>query len=259
MNYLLFRLYGPMASWGEIAVGESRHTASYPGKSAITGLLGAALGVRRDDESAQQALVEGYALAVKQTRGGSFLNDYHTTQAPDSTGKFRYRTRRDELILGQDRLSTGLSSRDYRSDAVALVAIKAQEQSRWPLMQMQQALLKPKFHLYLGRKACPLAAPLQPEVIEADGFLQALSLYKPKDLLRSDLEWVKDERFLKCDDVCHYYWQGEQTEFATPDVVPPAQVMQLERRDLPLSRQRWQFEPRPENLWMEKQTAGERN
>jgi CRISPR-associated Cas5-like protein len=35
MDYLLFRLYGPMASWGEIAVGEIRHTASYPGKSAI--------------------------------------------------------------------------------------------------------------------------------------------------------------------------------------------------------------------------------
>ena len=39
-----------MASWGEIAVGENRHTASYPSKSAIIGLLGAALGIKRDDE-----------------------------------------------------------------------------------------------------------------------------------------------------------------------------------------------------------------
>jgi CRISPR system Cascade subunit CasD len=37
MDVLVFRLYGPMASWGEIAVGESRHTANYPGKSAIIG------------------------------------------------------------------------------------------------------------------------------------------------------------------------------------------------------------------------------
>jgi CRISPR system Cascade subunit CasD len=49
MEYLLFRLYGPLASWGEIAVGESRHTATYPGKSALLGLLAAALGIRRDD------------------------------------------------------------------------------------------------------------------------------------------------------------------------------------------------------------------
>ena len=43
MDYLLFRLYGPMASWGEIAVGETRHSAAYPGKSAIIGLLAAAM------------------------------------------------------------------------------------------------------------------------------------------------------------------------------------------------------------------------
>ena len=50
MEYLLFRLYGPLASWGEIAVGESRHTAAYPGKAALIGLLAAALGIRRDEE-----------------------------------------------------------------------------------------------------------------------------------------------------------------------------------------------------------------
>ena len=51
MDILVFRLYGPMASWGEIAVGENRHTANYPSKSALLGLLGAALGIERDDEA----------------------------------------------------------------------------------------------------------------------------------------------------------------------------------------------------------------
>jgi CRISPR system Cascade subunit CasD len=35
MEYLLFRLYGPMASWGEIAVGEMRHSEVKPSKSAL--------------------------------------------------------------------------------------------------------------------------------------------------------------------------------------------------------------------------------
>ena len=44
-DYLLLRLYGPLASWGEIAVGESRHSAVQPSRSALLGLLGAALGI----------------------------------------------------------------------------------------------------------------------------------------------------------------------------------------------------------------------
>ncbi len=58
-EYLVFRLYAPLASWGEAAVGESRPTATYPGRGAIIGLLGAALGVRRDDDEGSA----GYAIA----------------------------------------------------------------------------------------------------------------------------------------------------------------------------------------------------
>lgn len=257
MNYLLFRLYGPMASWGEIALGENRHSASYPGKSAILGLLGAALGIRRDDDTSQQALAQDYATAVKQVSAGGFLKDYHTAQAPDSVGKFHYRARRDELVTGHDRLGTVLSSREYRTDALAIVAIRSSEQARWTLQQLQQALLMPKFHLYLGRKACPLAAPLQPELIEAEGFLQALTAYQPEELLHSQYDWVTDERFLKKNNACHFYWEGELADFAQPDTVPASQVQQLVRHDQPLSRQRWQFQPRQENLWLQQSTARE--
>ncbi|MGL4603678.1 MAG: CRISPR-associated protein Cas5, partial [Iodobacter sp.] len=55
--YLVFRLYGAMASFGEIAVGELRHSAAYPSRSALLGLLGAALGIARSNEAGQQALI----------------------------------------------------------------------------------------------------------------------------------------------------------------------------------------------------------
>ena len=144
MDILVFRLYGPMASWGEIAVGESRHTASYPSKSAIIGLLGAALGIARDEEEKQQQLQQGYALAVELLTAGSLLRDYHTTQVPDSVGKFTYRTRWDELILGKERLGTILSSREYRTDALALVAVRALVDAPFTLAEIQAALLQPK-------------------------------------------------------------------------------------------------------------------
>ncbi len=251
MNYLVFRLYGPIASWGEIAVGENRHTATYPSKSAITGLLGAALGIERNNELHQQALVNDYALAVKMLASGALLKDFHTAQAPDSVGKFRYRTRRDELVLGKDRLGTVLSSREYRTDSVALVAIKAVDKPTWSLEALQQALQRPKFHLYLGRKSCPLAAPLQAELIEADDFLAAFTGYQPKALLPKKPEWVKQESYLRPDTQYCYYWQGGVEDFAASSTVPAHEVQTLIRRDQPLSRTRWQFQIRSENMWVQ--------
>ncbi len=251
MDYLVFRLYGPMASWGEVAMGANRHSASYPGKSAVLGLLGAALGIRREDDDGQQMLADHYALAIKQVCSGTLLKDYHTAQVPDSVGKFRYRTRRDELIVGQDRLKTVLSSREYRTDAQAIVALTAVGQARWTLQQLQAALQRPQYQLYLGRKACPLAAPLQAEMIAADGFYTALNDYQPKPLLIDQPDWVSESRYLRPDAVCHFYWQGSLAQFTGDAVqIPPQAVQQLVRHDQPLSRSRWQFQPRQENLWL---------
>ena len=201
MDFLLFRLYGALASWGEIAVGETRHSASYPSKSAIIGLVGAALGVKRSHSVKQQQLQDGYHLAVEVYSGGNLLRDYQTTQVPDSVGKFSYRTRRDELVLGKPRLGTILSTREYRTDAMALVAVKALPGAPFSLDEIKKHLLKPKFHLYLGRKSCPLAAPLHPHICFGKGsFHEAFMAYEHKPLLsesgeddglaRDDLYWL---------------------------------------------------------------------
>lgn len=265
MEYLLFRLYGPLASWGEIAIGESRHTASYPGKSALLGLLAAALGIRRDDENRQSVLSEGYQFAVKVISTGHLLKDYHTTQVPDSVGSFTYRTRRDEVIIGKSRLGTILSSREYRCDALSLVAVRALAGAPYSLQELCNALFKPKYHLYLGRKSCPLAAPLNPLIREARGFGQALDEYpcgplyisnyliqiSRKEAGTSELADAQSLAALSQDDcyalsiagqLVRYYWEGETED------LKPQQV--LTRYDQPLSRSRWQFTQRMENLFM---------
>lgn len=265
MEYLLFRLYGPLASWGEIAVGESRHTATYPGKSALLGLLAAALGIPRDDKNRQLSLIEGYQFAVKVISTGSLLRDYHTTQAPDSVGNFVYRTRRDELVLGKERLGTILSSREYRCDALSLVAVRALDGAPFSLRELCDALLKPKFHLYLGRKSCPLAAPLKPLVRSAKGFGQALDeypfgpLYISPHLIQTarkeagshNLSDAPSLASLSKDDQyalsigrqqVRYYWEGDAHDLQSQQV--------LTRHDQPLSRSRWQFTPRAEHFLM---------
>lgn len=264
MKYLLFRLYGPMASWGEIAVGESRHSAIYPGKSALLGLMAAALGIRRDEEQRQAALAAGYRFAVKVISAGHPLRDYHTAQAPDSVGKFVYRTRRDELVLGKERLGTILSSREYRCDALSLVAVVAEEGAPYSLDEIREALLKPRFNLYLGRKSCPVAVPLNPLVRNADGFGDALDSYPYGALFISNhlfkkaekecidgakvadspslaaMSWDDERVFAYDKQPVRYYWEGDGGDLVSQQ--------SLTRHDQPLSRARWQFAQRIEHL-----------
>lgn len=251
MEYLLFRLYGPMASWGEIAVGEMRHSEVKPSKSALIGLLAAALGITREQDDLQQALANGYRFGIKMLSTGQVMRDYHTAQAPDSVGKFRYCTRRDELVSGRARLGTVLSTREYRTDSQAVVALCANPESSWSLAQLADALNRPRFHLYLGRKSCPLSAPLNPQIIQAEGFRAALDNYEPGDLLLGTQEWKSERRWLPSDDVAHYFWEGTITDFALAgETFQPDTVQQLRRHDQPLSRNRWQFRPRAEYFWM---------
>jgi len=251
MDILVFRLYGPMASWGEIAVGESRHSANYPSKSAVLGLLGAAMGIERNDEEKQQQLQQGYALAVELFTAGHLLRDYHTTQVPDSVGKFSYRTRRDELILGKERLGTILSSREYRSDALALVSVRALDGAPFSLLEVHEKLLKPVFHLYLGRKSCPLAAPLNPQLLtDQPNLLAAFKAYQHKPMLPTSIASdgtlaKRDYDWLGRPNDRHYYWEGSPEDFA--DTLDLSRMQTRVRHDQPLSRKRWQFAPRQEH------------
>ena len=79
-EYLFFRLYGPIASWGDIAVGVQRPSFDHPSKSAIMGLLAAALGIKRNEEEKHTALVNSYNFAVMINSSGILLRDYHTVQ-----------------------------------------------------------------------------------------------------------------------------------------------------------------------------------
>ncbi|WDE12327.1 type I-E CRISPR-associated protein Cas5/CasD [Thalassomonas haliotis] len=249
MDYLVFRLYGAMASWGEIAVGESRHSTTHPSKSAIFGLMAAAIGIKREDEQQQLELAAGYHIAVKQLTNGTLLKDYHTTQAPDSVGKFTYKTRRDELTLGYERLGTVLSSREYRTDSVCLVAIKVLDDAPYELTNIQQKLLKPVFHLYLGRKSCPLSAPLDPQIITGQGYKNALDGYDNKAILPDNSTTGRNKQALALSEPAQYYWEGELTDL---DNDIELQMIQTNSRyDQISSRKRWQFKPRLEHSYQE--------
>lgn len=171
--YLTALLYAPMASFGGLAVGERRVSERYPTRSQLIGLLGAALGVDRADDPAQTRLRDGYTFALQVFAPGRPGTDYHTAQMP-SRGKLRYATRRDELAVKLD-LNTVLTSRDYRFDFCAGLAVSAAEGAPYTLEQVAEALRAPHYTLSLGRKSCVLGVPLMPEIAEAQSAETALA------------------------------------------------------------------------------------
>lgn len=234
-DYLLFRLYGPMVAWGDIAVGEVRASFTHPSKSAMIGLIAAALGISRDQESLHHKLAAGYGLAVRMDKIGIPLSDYHTAQVPSSgagRNRLNFATRRDEIItLPKEDLHTILSKRDYRIDAIAIGVIWARISPPYSLSKLAEALRYPVYVPYLGRKSCPLALPMEAQVVEADTICAAL----------------EQAKFINIEELHHLPESGQPAlywEEGTDSGIQPQHT--FERRDMPLSRQRWQFDVRQE-------------
>jgi CRISPR system Cascade subunit CasD len=228
-NHLVFRLYGPMASWGQAAVGGDRPTDRHPSRSAVLGLLSAALGIKRDEDDKLRALGDSVHIAVKHCAPTSLLRDYHTAQVPSHNKKVVHRSRKSEL--NETGLNTILSSRDYRCDGLWTIALTATAAAPYSLEQIKSALEKPVFTLYLGRKSCPLAAPLKPQLVT--GRLQeALDTNFP-ELMHKGNHTI----WLHSGGSATYLWEGDRNALE-------GEVLTTHPWDEPMSRTRWQFKQR---------------
>lgn len=162
--FLLFTLHAPMMSFGEIAVGEVRGSWGRPSKSAVLGLVGAALGLERSDP-VWDRMDAAYGFAVRTEHGGRVVTDYHTVQSAPTPRKRTFATRRD--LLTAPNVATLVTRRDYLCDALFTVLLVAGENPPATLDDVAKALERPRFTLYLGRKSCPLALPPNPIIVEA--------------------------------------------------------------------------------------------
>lgn len=183
--FLVFRLAGPLAAWGDITVGEKRTTWSRPSRSAVLGLVAGALGIDRNDDAAHTALDSGLGFAVRPDGTASRpadallpLRDFHTTQVSSSRKGVRHATRADEL--GADDLNTIVSERWYWIDHAATVALWSIADA--DLDGIAAALIRPHYVPYIGRKACPPSRPFAPRVIAAESLVAALADYDATDL-----------------------------------------------------------------------------
>lgn len=200
-DYLLFRLYGPLQSWGDVAVGEIRPSRSAPGRSALLGLLACVLGIRRHEEERLAELDQAFTLAVRIDAPGGSLADYHTVQTPTVRRGRTFLTRRDELggkLMGPARrfkggddleLSTILTRRDYLADACFTACVWQRDGAARPsLAEAKEALARPRLAPFLGRKSCPPGLPFAPRIVAAESVSAALAAYGDDELLHKALK-----------------------------------------------------------------------
>jgi CRISPR system Cascade subunit CasD len=210
MQTLFVRLEGPLQAWGVRSRWGERDTTDAPTKSGIIGLLGCALGVRRDDRTLRE-LSDALRLGVRIDLPGTRLRDYHTTgggRFGDTIHQGGSRFHDEPYVGGvlsaevdaKGRIKvkinattkepeTDTSERHYLADASFLAAIQSDQAAL--IDRLAMALQTPVWPCFLGRKACVPAAPIFAGVGEYADLRAALEAGPFSE--RVELAWVREQ------------------------------------------------------------------
>lgn len=181
MRFLSLLICAPLCSFGNIARGGVRETALRPMRSQLCGMFGAALGIDRCDTAGLKQISKSFQITTHIYSTGNILVDYHTAQSTTVTPeylvkKYKHPTRYDELYDENaiERTHTTISKRSYISDFICGLTVSERENSTIDLDSLADAIKKPKYTLFLGRKSCPLSSPAFLGVFEAKSCLEAI-------------------------------------------------------------------------------------
>ena len=141
MTTLILRLEAPMQSYGVKSKFDRRMTQKEPTKSAVIGMIAAALGWPRNKDI--QVLNDAFRFGTRVDQPGRIIQDFHMVH-----GESAYVTRRN-----------------YISDAKFLVCLEGEAEN---IKKAQNALNNPHYPLFLGRRSCPPQKPLVIKSVEED-------------------------------------------------------------------------------------------
>ena len=157
-RYAMLTLQAPMMSFGGDAVDSKRPTNTHPGRSMLTGMIGNALGWRRQEHEKLQALQERirYAVRMEQNDSVAIMEDFQTVKLS-----------KDDLAWTTDGTPEGREGSsdtykgpeirllEYVADCRAIVAIRLEKPEEHPMLEeISEALQMPARPLHIGRKCC---------------------------------------------------------------------------------------------------------
>lgn len=148
MKTILLKLSGPMQAFGTSSNFETRYTDYYPSKSAIVGMLAASLGYRRDDSRIERINEIDFAVRVDQKP--NLIRDYQIAQKYKINGTLE---------------RNYVTNRYYLEDGIFIVAIGARDEL---IDELYEALNRPYFQVFMGRRSCPPPADFILNLVEEE-------------------------------------------------------------------------------------------
>ncbi len=157
MKTLILKTEG-MSAYGLQTFDVHRRVNHFPTRSAVMGMLGAVLGITRDNYSQLFELSQQLKIAVQVNNAGEKIVDYHTVQGFRSP-------------LGKIQKGTKPTYREYWCDSEHSFAITGEQNV---INTLVNKVKSPEFTVFQGRKSCPLTRPLFETVLDADNPANAL-------------------------------------------------------------------------------------
>jgi CRISPR system Cascade subunit CasD len=213
-NTVFLRLEGPLQSWGDNSKFVIRRTMDAPTKSGIIGLISSAMGLSRQAVLDYLPELNNLTMGVRIDRAGTRWWDYHTVGAKVGLLKAEGGIKRTGGPKGP--IETLITRREYLADASFLVALQGDASV---VQEVADALMNPKWPLFLGRKSCPPSRPLLDTEHPAGAFqdLRSALAYGPwRQRLGSDRP--EEE---KIELTCLIEWRSSKAEPIAP---PEAEV-----------------------------------
>ena len=169
---LAFLIDAPMQSWGVSSRFQRRETEGWPTKSALVGLIAAAMGIDKHALDEAEKLTHLAALVFSVFRWGKphpslRLSDFHTigggwhdqwkADKNDVIAKFSVPAKAGD----GSPFGTVVTRRSYLTDARFIAVFQGE---RSVLDSISSALLDPVWGVWFGRKTCIPAMPLSPVI-----------------------------------------------------------------------------------------------
>jgi len=179
-DFLILKLHGPMQAWGEHTFEGLRPSANFPTRSGILGLLGACLGINRNDKNKLENLADSIGMAVRVDMRQSLRSD-GTLKGLQVVKMTDYHTVKDarEDYVGLKKHDTVQTWREYLYDAEFTVALWNRMNAALQIDQIESAVKQPLFTPYLGRRSCPISRPLFEARLQSPDILTAFKKIQP--------------------------------------------------------------------------------
>lgn len=157
MKTLILKTEG-LSAYGLQTFDVHRKINHFPTRSAVIGLLGAAVGISRENHQQLFKLSNRLKIAVQVNNTGQKIVDYHTV--------LNFRS-----PMGKIQKGTKPTYREYWCDSEHSFAITADDEV---IELLSNKVRSPVFTLFQGRKSCPLTRPLFDSMVENNNPANAL-------------------------------------------------------------------------------------